>query len=540
MNFSFYFKEFLLLSYFVCYLSTGMAQKKEPAVSGKDLQTLEHQASNYFLLEKYSLAEPLYFKLDSLKPNTPDYCYKLGVCYIYNNKEDIALPIFEAGLKKATLYPKALLYYTAKAYHLNHKFDEAIKYYERYKGFVNKEGDKNKVTIIANLNRQIEMCRNGKELIKNPLPLEVFNLGPEINSQYPDYGPVVTADEEQVIFTSNRPNTTGGQKTEDGIYFEDIYLSRKTTNGWSPAVQMTELNTQGHDASKGINPNGEKMIIYRYGKDKLLSSSSGDLYLSEHKNGNWQKAERMSDKINSPGWEPSASLPDDDRIIYFVSNRQGGFGGTDIYSIKKLPNGEWAEPWNLGPGINTPYDEDSPFISPDGKTLYFSSTGHRSMGGYDIFITRFDETKKQWTTPENVGYPISTAQDDLYFSWSADGSRIYFSSVRPGGYGDKDIYYASIKKINNNVLILKGKILDAKDQKPLEAIIRISDPETNETITNVTTNSNTGKYLAVLQTGKKYRITFESTNFHIITENIDLSGPINSTELEKNIILEKY
>lgn len=538
MKYSFLSKVLLFFYCLVGLLSTSVAQKTS-SQNGKDIQQLEQQANNYYSLEKYYLAEPLFYKLDSIKPNTPTYAYKLGVCYIFTNKEEKALPIFEAALKKPTLYPKALLYFSARAYHLNHRFDDAIKYYERYKAFVSKEGDKYKTTILANLKRQIEMCKNGKELIKDPLPLEIYNLGPEINSPYPDYGPVVTADEEQIIFTSNRPNTTGGQKTEEGVYYEDIYISKKTPEGWTPAVQLPELNTSGHDASKAISPNGEKMILYRFGKDKLLSSASGDLYMSENKNGQWHKPERLGDKINSPGWEPSASLPEDDRIIYFVSNRPGGFGGTDIYSIKKLPNGEWAEPWNLGPVINTPYDEDSPFISPDGKTLYFSSTGHKSMGGYDIFISRYDETKKQWSAPENVGYPISTAQDDLYFSWSSDGTRIYFSSVRPGGYGDKDIYYASIRK-NNTTLVLKGKIQEAGSMQPLEATIKISDMESNEAVTSVTTNSTTGKFIAVLNTGKKYRITYESSNYQVSSEIIDLTGSDNATELEKNVILEKY
>jgi Tol biopolymer transport system component len=146
------------------------------------------------------------------------------------------------------------------------------------------------------------------------------------------------------------------------------------------------------------------------------------------------QAIKLPQNINTSGWEPSASFSSDEKMLFFTSDREGGKGGTDIYSIKKLPNGEWALPQNLGEAINTPYDEDSPYLHPDGKTLYFSSNGHNTMGGFDIFTSKWDEETQKWSVPENVGYPINTPHDDLHFSWSADGRRVYFSSIRPDCY----------------------------------------------------------------------------------------------------------
>lgn len=534
----FYCRIFILLI-FTAAPTFAQGKKTPPPPPDKEFLKTEAQAKAYFEAEKYRLARPLYQYLDSIKPNTPSYLFPLGVCLVQLGDNENALSKFELCIKKSSAYPASLSYFTARAYHLSLRFDEAIRYYEKYKAFLKKSDSKKKDALISNVDRQIKMCKNGKELIADPLPIQVYNLGPIVNSPFPEYGPVITVDEKQLIFTSNRPNTTGGQKTEDGIYYEDVYISYRSDTGWSHPVKMNEgINTIGHDASKCISPNGEKMIIYRYGKDKMLSQASGDLYMSEFKNNTWSKAERLPDKINSPGWEPSASIGDDEKIIYFVSSRSGGQGGTDIYSIKKLPTGEWAEPMNLGPTINTPDDEDSPFISPDGKTLYFSSNGHKTMGGYDIFKSEYNEEKKQWSIPLNVGYPISTAHDDLYFQWSADGQRVYFSSVRPEGYGDKDIYYAVINKKATEMVIFKGEVLNAVNKKPVEATIKVTEKNTNQVIGIFKADGNDGSYMFVLNGGKEYLVNVEADNFASVSESYNLKELREFREEEKNILLQ--
>jgi hypothetical protein len=403
---------------------------------------------------------------------------------------------------------------------------------------VKKSGDKNSKMVIDNMTRQIQMCNNGKELIKKRLNIEVFNISRNINSIYPDYRPVVSLDEGEIIFTSNRPNTTGGLKNEEGIYFEDIYISYRNDTGWTQPVSIgNSINTAGHDAAVSISSSGNKLIIYRYGKEKFMSSASGDLYLSELSGDKWSKAVRMSDNINSDRWEPSACFSKDENTLYFTSNRDGGYGGTDIYVVKKLADGTWALPMNLGPTINTDGDEDSPVINADGTTLHFSSSGHKSMGGYDIFVSHFDQDKKLWSAPENVGYPINTANDDLYFSWSEDGKRVYFSSIRSEGVGDKDLYYAVIHEDMASTLIMKGMVTDSLSSQPLETTIKVTDK--NNQMIGIFNSDKTGKYLITLTEGKDYKVTIEIPGYKPFTYTTNLTELQELGELDKDILMVK-
>jgi hypothetical protein len=372
----------------------------------------------------------------------------------------------------------------------------------------------------------------------NPVNLDIINMGPQINSIYPDYGAVLSADENELIFTSNRPNSIGGLKDPaDGKYYEDLYISYKTAKGWSTPKNMGDsVNTKGHDASIALSADGQKLFLYRYGTD-TGANSSGDLYMSELKGKAWNNARALSSNINSSGWEPSASLSSDENFLFFSSNRSGGYGGTDIYMARRLPNGDYALPVNLGSKVNTSYDEDSPFIHSDGKTLYFSSSGHKTMGGFDIFVTTYNDNKQEWTEPKNVGYPISTAHDDIHFCWSPDGRKIYFSSRRDDSYGDQDIYYAVIhKKEATEILVMKGFILDSLNANPILANITVTDKTSNELIGIFSTNSSSGKFLIILPEGH-YRIKIEAEN-HIPCEEILDIKELNGFEIvDKNIIL---
>jgi len=281
----------------------------------------------------------------------------------------------------------------------------------------------------------------------------------------------------------------------------------------------------------------QTLFLYRF---DLLGSknASGDLYASKLEGKVWAKAERLSDKINSRGWEPGATITEDGNTLYFVSDKPGGKGGTDLYYSKKLSDGSWDKPVNMGDSINTEYDEDSPFIHPDGKTLYFSSKGHNSMGGFDIFISKFNEDKKSWGQPQNFGYPISTAHDDLHFVISPNAKRIYFSTIKEGGYGNKDIYYANLNKQESaKVLLVTGIVTDSATGKPVEVKIRVTDRATIEEISTHTSNSSTGKYTLVLNEGKNYDLIFSSQKFGTRYINIDLTNVEEYKEIERNVSL---
>jgi outer membrane protein OmpA-like peptidoglycan-associated protein len=273
----------------------------------------------------------------------------------------------------------------------------------------------------------------------------------------------------------------------------------------------------------------------------------------------------MGSPINSKYWEPSVCLSADERTLFFVSDRPGGLGGRDIYMCRRLPNGKWSAPINLGPPINTPYDEDGPFFHPDGKTLFYSSNGPNSMGGFDIFRTelRPDST---WAPPINLGYPINTPGDDIYFVLSASGLHGYYASERDDSYGEKDIYLidfstlqvaaqpteskeeelnvssepASAPVFRPNLTLVTGIIYDSQTQAPLEATITIIDNVRAETLAVLTSNAATGKYLISLPAGKNYGIAVTAPGYAFHSENFIVEESMGYREVRKDIGLNRY
>lgn len=528
---------FLLVSLYLvgCKTSTVTHEKHkmEMEIAHKKLH-----AKDLYYDGQFAKALNVFLELDSIQPNTPDNTYHIGICYI-QLEHDEAIYYLEKCIANPELYPEELNYFMAAAYHLNHKFDKAIHHYELYKAHLyTKKGVQKDYKLINEVNREIQMCEVGAELVKNKLDIEIHNLSDQINSPYPDYAPVLSADEKVIIFTSERDNSTGGhQDKQDGTFNEDMYTSEKDEQGnWGPPRKLN-INTEGQDASVALSPDGHSLLIYHYNNEHFLARHSGDLYLAKMSADTFLEPEILHGHINSPFWESGASMSADGNMIYFSSNRKGSIGGTDIYSVKKLPNGDWAEPVNLGVNINTGHDEESPFIHPDGKTLYFSSDGHHSMGGYDIFFSEWDNVNQEWAHPKNLGYPINTAHDDIHFSLSADGTRIYFSSVRDDTRGDKDIYYATIKEDKHKLLVLKGFVLDSVTNKPVPASITVRDQETKELLGIYNSNSKTGKYIVIFMEDKKYDITIEAEGYELCSDSIDNYGLSDFEEREQDIIL---
>jgi hypothetical protein len=279
---------------------------------------------------------------------------------------------------------------------------------------------------------------------------------------------------------------------------------------WGAATNVgAPLNTRVHDATVGISPDGSSMIVYRTQGDLV----SGDLFEARVYAQQWQMPELMTSMINSASHEPSASIAPGGDEIYFTSDRPGGFGGRDLYRIRRLPNGEWSLPLNLGPKVNTAHDEDAPFIHSDGLTLFFSSNGHSTMGGYDIFkTTLMDADMNGWSLPENMGYPLNTVNEDIYFCLSADGFTGYFSSERPGGLGMQDIYQVDFPGSQLDYMVVRGVITDTAEA-PVQARITLMD-ETREEILGVySANATTGRYLLVVAPGQRYAMTVEAPGF---------------------------
>jgi len=484
-------------------------------------------------LEEYHQALP-YF-LEAWKVDTTDskLAFNIATCYFHGKQILSAYPYLDNA--KIGVKDPLLTFYYARVFHLQQKFELAISLYREYQKTLDPEEPE-----YFEMHQYIANCKNGIELVKTPVKVIIKNLGPVVNSPYPDYVPVISADETELLFTSRRPNTTGGgTDLEDGMYFEDIYQSNRINDtSWSAPVALGNgINTESHDACVGLSPDGMGLLMYRNS-----GTDGGDLYMSILKGEVWDKPKRLGNSINTPSWEPSASISSDEKAIFFTSNRKGGLGGTDIYLTRMKDNGDFGPAILLGPAINTPSDEDAPFIHADGKTLYFSSKGHKSMGGYDIFYCTIDiETGEVLTPPQNIGYPINTADDDVFFVWSADGKRAYFSSIRDGGYGDKDIYVLEREVAKKAPTVLfKGQIVACEDKHPITATIFVTDLSTQKIVGVFNSNSFTGKYTVSLPAGKNYGISVEASGYLFESKNINFPLTDGYIEIVDTICMNKF
>ncbi|MCQ2375040.1 MAG: OmpA family protein [Salinivirgaceae bacterium] len=512
---------------------------------------------NNFAVERY--AEALYNYLEAYKFN-PDYSilnYKIGVCYMNTATRYKALPYFERAFQLNRNVAPDIHLMMAKGYHLNNKFDLAINEYKAHEAQLTPVEASSMREEIA---KHIEECNTAKELIAEPARAFVDNIGSVINSRFNDHSPLISADESMMIFTSTRNN---GHRVVDDQYDEDIYVSESAGKSWQAPQSIGEpINTQFDDATVGVTPDGQQLLIYNGKKN------GGDIEICQLKGDKWEYPKALPKPINSEYHETSACFSPDGRTIYFVSDRPGGYGGSDIYMCSRTYKGKWGEAINLGPVINSKYDEEAVFMHPDGRTLYFSSNGHKTMGGFDIFMSQLNDNGT-WSEPVNLGYPINSTDDDLCFVISASGRHGYCSSVRPDGIGGFDIYRstflgpekplvlssednlisareqpvsdmvmeASVELKTIRLTIVKGIVRDAISNEPVSAQIDIVDNEKNEVIFTSQTNSSTGKFLVSLPSGKNYGLAVKAENYLFHSENFDIPGATEYQEINKEIAL---
>lgn len=486
----------------------------------KDFIRQKKSADNFYDYSDFKKAFEIYKELFILAPADSDLNFKIGVCLYYLSKEKReAIPYFETAAKADKI---DAFFYLGNLYHLESKFDRALSAYNQYR---NLPGEKEFIDL--EIERQIIITRNAKDLVNKPLNVQIENLGLVINSEHHDYAPLISADGNLLIFTSRRESSTGGLQDPYGEYFEDIYISRKVDNEWTEPKGISQsINTDGHDASVTLSADGEKLFIYRTNE----TLTGGDIYESKFDGNDWTIPRKLDPDINTEtGWESSASLTRDNEVFYFSSNRAGGYGGKDIYRVVKLPNGEWSRALNLGPSVNTVYDDDAPFIHPDGKTLYFSSRGHNTMGGYDIFKS-VKEEDGIWTTPENIGFPINSIEDDIYFVLTVNGDIGYYASKKPSGNGKSDIYKVFFPEEDFELAVLKGSIQN-KQELPLSARITLIDEENNSIHGMYLTNKLTGKFIMIISPEKTYRIIVEAEGYHSYSDVVGIHTPIISLKL---------
>ncbi|MEO6902814.1 MAG: hypothetical protein ABI315_06655 [Bacteroidia bacterium] len=487
------------------------------------------EAKEHFSHHNYLAAIPVYKQLLSNQPDNAEYNHKLGICYLKTNiNKTLAIPFLEKASHQSK-FDKEVWNDLGLAYQYASRFDDAIKAYNQYKnsGISSKE--------IVLLNHRIETCNNGKEYAKYPINVTFENLGIDVNSPYPDYYPFTTEDESFIIFTSRRSDNIGGQLEVDGYYSSDIYISTPINGSWGKPKNLGGgINTRYDEQAVGLTPNGETMLLYLDHIDSL-----GNLYSSTYKSNVFQRIKKLNDNVNAY-FETSGSINKEDNIIFFASKRPGGFGETDIYMSRKLPNGLWGVALNLGATINTEYREDFPTIAPDGKTLYFSSQGHAGMGDFDLFKSTWNEEDNTWSVPKNLGYPINSVGDDRCISFTKDNSVAYISAVRDGGYGDLDLYRLKFNDVEDQYTVVETYITAKDSIKNLSAIVTVTNiKDKNIQPYTYIPNTNSGKFIMALKPGK-YDITVDAKGYKPYSDSItifDIGYLQNDTK--KTFILQK-
>jgi outer membrane protein OmpA-like peptidoglycan-associated protein/tetratricopeptide (TPR) repeat protein len=503
----------LLLLAGMCISNNSFAQdeedededdKKEEVTGGGKEKKYIRKGRNAYRKGEYWKAKSYYDKAIAESPTKPQYWLETGMVYYDSEVErEKSLNFFLKALElSVTDTMPEILYYTAKAYHFNGEYEKAIEFYNEFLNNVknNKKGMELRQEVI----REIEVCNNGVDLrgkttFKNAT---ITNMGKNVNSDYPDYVPVVTNNEDLILFCSRRP--PGKKKNLDGLYYEDIFYTTNKNGIWQPAEVIDkssgylnkEINDgKAHEAPISLSPDGNTLFIY---KENSVWKSSKD------ENGKWSVPVRMNQNVNIGDANPSIYITPDEQELFIVSEgAAGGFGERDIYYARKNENGTWDKPVNLGPVINTPYKEDAPFLSKDGKTLYFASQGHNSMGGFDIFKSERDASGN-WSEPVNIGSPINSAGDDIYYVENAEGTLAYYASMRPGSFGYLDLYTASFGCKNLATTEINGYAIFAENHLPVSGVIKITDKSSGQVMGTYNIDSKTGKYTMVLPPNKGY------------------------------------
>ncbi len=479
--------------------------------------------------------------------------YKLGVSYFnsYNQKAK-ALPYLEkaAVLRKNNLggfnttgydpfeprernAPVEVDYYLGRAYHLNNQFDKADVSYQK---FVDESDPKHELRQAAV--RGKEQTANARVLQAAPLDYQISNVGQVINWAGPDFSPVLSVDGNALFYTSRRirPDSSNSEIIDPiaGQPYENVYVSYKDREGIWQKPEVLNINpAAGHMATINVAADGQTLFIYR------SDEGDGNIYESKLVGELWSDPVLMGSDINTKAWETHGALTADGNTFYFVSDRkEGSFGGRDIYRVVRLPNGEWSKAQNIGDVVNTKYDEDGPFIHPNGRTLYFSSMGHNSMGGFDIFYTEMNDDGT-WTAPKNLGAPLNSTDDDAFFVTTADGRRGYFSSDKIGGYGEKDIYFVDLpsEMEAEGLTVLKGYIIPAAGETlPPSTILYVTDKATGE-VKTYKPRQRDGVYVAILPPCKEYNLDYRVNDKTVHTEDIFVECESSYQEINKEIYL---
>jgi len=463
----------------------------------------------------------------------------LGDINAEQKKNDEASDAYQEAIEIAKNTQPSLYFIYANFLFKAGKYEKAKANYQTY---IELQKDKKiNAEIISSIEKNIGICDFAIEAIKNPVPFVPINMGENINSEYNEYSPVITADDNTIMYTRLIKDNKDDKRVQ-----EDFFISTKKDGLWTKSVNLgPPVNTSNNEGQPSLSPDGKILIFTAcedydgYGNGRT-GYGSCDIFFSRKVGNSWSIPKNIGKPINSAAWESQPSYASDGKTLYFVSNRKGGYGGSDIWKSTVDSAGYWGNPVNLGPIINTKGNEFSVFIHPDNQTLYFSSDGHPGLGGLDIFVSRKDASGN-WTKPVNLGYPINTPNDEQSFFVNAKGNRAYFSSDKEGGSGGFDLYYFELYEEARPKLVtyLKGIVYDSKTNEKLEAKFELIDLKTGNLIVESYSDKINGDFLVSIPSDNDYALNVSKNGYLFYSENFSLKG--QKSELDpftKNIPLQ--
>ncbi len=533
--------------FFFIFLCVSVGVYSQDTLSQSKFKAIYLQAEELITEENYLEAIKLYQQILVGNENNANLNFKIGYCYLNDkfNKTKSIIYLENAAKSISETYnyedykeknaPTDTYFYLGNALQYKYDFEQALFYYEKFKALLTVED----VELNKKVEKSIEECNTGLQLIEYPVEMLVENLGEKINSKYDEHSPVISADESVLLYTSKRENATNNLKNADGQFLENVYQSNNTNENWESSSAAKNW-TEGSSIFSVINENMATISLSVDGQTLYLYSdknNDGNIYESKLVNEKWTEPTLLPEQINTKYKESHATISPEQDVLYFSSNRPGGFGGSDIYMCKKLPTGQWGTSQNLGAKINTEYNEESPCIQADGVTLFYSSKGKGTIGGYDIFFNTFEDGN--WTETVNIGYPINTTGDDVFYVPTPDGKRAYYSSFNNESFGGSDIYLISIVNSKEKALtVYSGQILNCNGKTFTNAYITISDLQTNEEVGIYSPNATTGKFLFILKSGKKYKVNVQADDNLSYSEIVDVSTDSSYNKIKKAIVLK--
>jgi len=496
------------------------------------------EADQYFEKEEYASAYVLYDSIVKSGDKNPYFRFKKGACCVFiNDRVKESITILD-GVHKENPKDHIILYYLGMAYHHDYQFDKAIEMFDKY---ISYHDDDQLHIQLAERYRRYSV--NGSKLLTQKNDAEIKNIGFPVNTPDDEYVPVISADESVLFYTHRGEKSTGGKQNErfrpdlkNGTYYEDVYFSKHLPdNSWGNPMSIgTNINTKHNDACIALSADGQELYTF-YSDDK----NGGDIYVCYLQGDNWSAPIALNPNINTEEWEGSCSVSADGKYLYFSSERPDGFGKKDIYVSTRDEKGEWGPAKNLGPMINSEEDEDDPFIHSDGLTLFFSSNGYKSMGGYDVMSSMKKDGK--WLASTNMGMPLNTPNDDRFFVMTAKGDKGYFSSNRAsvGGKNHQDIFTISQNffKEKPALALIVGNIYG--NEKPIQADIEIIRKKNKDKIGPFHSNSTTGKYLLALSFNDAFVISIKAEGYPEYKEEFQIPKLNKYLEVTKDFHLYK-